>query len=234
MRPSIPVVIAFLWAGAAAQQSPAPAGPYHVGGGVTPPTVIERQEPGYTEQARVAKLQGSVSISIVVGEDGRPRNLRVLKPLGLGLDEAALATVEHWRFQPGTLNGRPVAVMATVDVSFRLLTDPQQWRLARVSFRVPEGATPPAVTQAPYPAALAGASSGAVAVEFDVDEQGRPSNIKVDSSSDPALEDEVIALIREWRFEAAMKNGIPVPAYVMMDFLRGNGHLPANPPTKKN
>ena len=58
-------------------------------------------------------------------------------------------------------------------------------------------------------------------VSFDVDEQGVPNHIHVENSSTPELDDEVIALIREWRFEAAMRNGIPFAVHGYLDFARG-------------
>jgi len=68
-----------------------------------------------------AKYSGTVLLSIVVDERGIPRDIRVVRPLGLGLDEKAIEAVRHWRFRPGMKNGRPVNVRATVEVSFRLL-----------------------------------------------------------------------------------------------------------------
>jgi len=78
-------------------------------------------EPEYSDEARKAKYSGTVLLSIVVDERGIPRDIRVVRPLGLGLDEKAIEAVRHWRFRPGMKNGRPVNVRATVEVSFRLL-----------------------------------------------------------------------------------------------------------------
>jgi len=96
-------------------------GVYRVGGGVSAPVAIYKIEPEYSEEARKAKFQGTVVLSIVVDEQGLPRNFKVVKPLGLGLDEKAIEAVQKWRFTPAKLNGRPVAVQATVEVNFRLL-----------------------------------------------------------------------------------------------------------------
>lgn len=96
-------------------------GVFRVGGGVSAPVPIHRVEPEYSEEARKAKFQGTVVLSIVVDEQGVPRNFKVVRPLGLGLDEKAIEAVTKWRFRPGYREGRPVAVMATVEVNFRLL-----------------------------------------------------------------------------------------------------------------
>ena len=96
-------------------------GVYRIGGGVTQPTVIFQVEPEYSEEARKAKFQGTVVLYVVIDEKGLPRQLKVVRPLGLGLDEKAVEAVKRWRFRPGYLNGKAVAVEATVEVNFRLL-----------------------------------------------------------------------------------------------------------------
>jgi periplasmic protein TonB len=96
-------------------------GAYRIGGGVSPPTVIYKVEPEYSEEARKAKFQGTVVLFIVVDEKGNPRDLRVIRPLGLGLDQKAIEAVEKWRFNPGKKDGKPVPVQATIEVNFRLL-----------------------------------------------------------------------------------------------------------------
>jgi protein TonB len=96
-------------------------GVYHIGGGVSAPTVLFKVEPEYSEEARKAKWQGTVVLSLVVDEAGRPQNLKVLRSLGLGLDQKAIEAVEKWKFKPGVKDGKPVAVQATIEVNFRLL-----------------------------------------------------------------------------------------------------------------
>jgi len=56
-----------------------------------------------------------------VDEKGNPRELKVIRPLGLGLDQKAIEAVEKWKFKPGMKDGKPVAVQATIEVNFRLL-----------------------------------------------------------------------------------------------------------------
>lgn len=96
-------------------------GVYRIGGGVTAPTLIYKVEPEYSEEARKAKFQGTVVLYVVVDEKGMPRDIKVVRALGLGLDEKAVEAVEKWRFRPGYLNGKAVAVAATIEVNFRLL-----------------------------------------------------------------------------------------------------------------
>ncbi len=96
-------------------------GVYRVGGGVSQPILVKKVEPEYSEEARKAKFQGTVILSIIVDEAGLPRNIRVLRPLGLGLDEKAIEAVQKWRFRAAYKDGKPVAVYANVEVNFRLL-----------------------------------------------------------------------------------------------------------------
>jgi TonB family protein len=96
-------------------------GAYRIGGGVSPPRVILKVEPEYSEEARKAKFQGTVILFVVVDEKGNPRELKVIRPLGLGLDQKAIEAVEKWKFRPGMKDGKPVAVQATIEVNFRLL-----------------------------------------------------------------------------------------------------------------
>ncbi len=96
-------------------------GVYKIGGGVSAPSLVFKVEPEYSEEARKAKFQGTVVLYVEVDENGKPRNLRVVRPLGLGLDEKAIEAVQKWRFRPGYKDGKPVAVAATIEVNFRLL-----------------------------------------------------------------------------------------------------------------
>ncbi len=112
-----------------------PPGVYRVGDGVTPPKPIEKHDPDYTPEAKAAKIEGTVVLSVVIGEDGVPRDIGVIRGIaggvveaddgdGLqlyrGLDENAVEAVSRWRFEPGKKDGRPVPVLATIEVNFRL------------------------------------------------------------------------------------------------------------------
>ncbi len=105
------------------QDVPAPAA-FKIGNGVSAPTVLSRRDPAYTEEARVAKIQGSISLSLVVDASGNPQNVQVVRSLDPGLDQKAIEAVREWKFQPGQKDGKPVAVQASVQVFFRLLDKP--------------------------------------------------------------------------------------------------------------
>ena len=102
-------------------QSGAPGLSVQRGRGVTPPELLYKVEPEFSEEARKAKHQGMVLLSIVVDSSGAVRNVRVLQSLGLGLDEKAIEAVTRWRFRPGLFDGKPAATEATVQVHFQLM-----------------------------------------------------------------------------------------------------------------
>ncbi len=95
-------------------------GVYHVGGGVTPPVAIYAPEPEFSDQARMAKYQGQSVVEVIVDVKGMPQDARVVRPLGMGLDEKALEAVKQYRFKPAMLRGRPVPVLIDVIVDFHI------------------------------------------------------------------------------------------------------------------
>lgn len=93
---------------------------YQSGGPVSNPVPIQQPRPAFTAEAKARKVSGSILLSIVIGKDGAVRDVKVLRGLGYGLDESAVDTVtKQWQFKPSTLNGQPVSVQATIEVTFR-------------------------------------------------------------------------------------------------------------------
>jgi TonB family protein len=95
-------------------------GPFRPGSGVEPPRLIREVRPNYTEEGRRRRLGGEVDLEVVVARDGRTTNIRVVRGLGAGLDEQAVAAVRQWRFSPARRNGVPVDVIVDVSVEFTL------------------------------------------------------------------------------------------------------------------
>ncbi len=95
-------------------------GVFRVGGGVSAPKALFTPDPEYSEEARKAKYQGTVVLWLVVGADGHPRDVKVARTLGMGLDQKAIEAVRNWKFEPAMKDGRPVAVQINVEVNFRL------------------------------------------------------------------------------------------------------------------
>jgi protein TonB len=102
------------------QGSPGPVS-YKSLGITQEPKLIHSEEPEYSDEARIARYQGTVLLAIDVDTTGAVKNIRVLRGLGLGLDEKAMAAVVKWRFRPAMASGRPVTAPAQVSVTFHLL-----------------------------------------------------------------------------------------------------------------
>jgi TonB family protein len=92
-----------------------------IGPGVSAPVPVQKGEPQYSEDARIAQLSGTVVVSIVVGTDGLAHDIQVVRGLGLGLDEKAVEALGKWTFKPAIRDGQPVPVAATIEINFRLL-----------------------------------------------------------------------------------------------------------------
>jgi TonB family protein len=96
-------------------------GLYRVGGQVSAPVALNSVEAEFSDEARRAKYQGVCLISLIVDAQGNPQNPRVVRALGMGLDEKALEAVRKYKFKPAMKDGKtPVPVMITVEVNFRL------------------------------------------------------------------------------------------------------------------
>jgi TonB family protein len=103
-----------------------------VGPGVKPPKLIHKIEPEYSHDARAGHVQGTTVIQLIVDEHGNATDITVLSPLGFGLDEKARAAIETWKFTPGSKDGKPVKILATVEVNFRF---PDIWFDAKAEHR---------------------------------------------------------------------------------------------------
>lgn len=91
-----------------------------IGKGLSAPRLITHSNPEFSEEARSAKYQGVVIVSIHVDETGGTRNLRILHPVGMGLDQKAVQTVSQWRFNPAMKDGEAVDMDIAVEVDFHL------------------------------------------------------------------------------------------------------------------
>jgi protein TonB len=85
------------------------------------PELIYKEEPEFSDEARKARHEGTVVIRLEVDTNGRPINIRVVKGLGMGLDERAITAVSHWKFRPAMSGNRAVVAPALANVSFHLL-----------------------------------------------------------------------------------------------------------------
>jgi TonB family protein len=102
-------------------QAPADDKIYKMGNDVTAPRVLQKVDPQYTDEARDAKIEGTVLLSVVIRPDGLAHDINVTTTPDSGLGVKAVEAVQQWKFQPGTKDGEPVAVRAMIEVNFRLM-----------------------------------------------------------------------------------------------------------------
>ena len=113
-------------AGATAQESK-DSKVYTVGNGVKAPVALNPPMPAYTAEARDVGIEGIVLIQAIVRKDGTVDSFKILRGLGYGLDASAINTIAtQWHFDPGTLNGEPVDVRATIEIAFRRRQRPDE------------------------------------------------------------------------------------------------------------
>lgn len=91
-----------------------------IGGAVKPPTPLNMPEPAFNREAKKIRLSGNSLIYLHTEKDGAVTHVRILRPLGAGLDEAAVHAVQSYKFAPANENGNPVAVELNVEVNFQI------------------------------------------------------------------------------------------------------------------
>lgn len=91
-----------------------------LGPGVTPPKAIRMTDPAYSQEAKDARVEGTVLLQMILEADGAPGEIYVSRSLGHGLDEKAIEAVRSWKFNPATKDGQPAAVVMNVEVKFHL------------------------------------------------------------------------------------------------------------------
>lgn len=90
--------------------------------GMTLPRCVYCPDPQYTDEARKTKLQGRVTLRVLVGADGRTAQVKITQGIGMGLDERAVEAVRGWKFDPARDAARhSVAAWVTIEVVFRLI-----------------------------------------------------------------------------------------------------------------
>jgi len=93
---------------------------FRKGEGISPPRALYHPDPEYSETARRAGYQETVQLRVTVSSSGSVQDVKIVSPVGLGLDEKAVQAVSQWRFDPSRKDGSPVPARINVEVTFRL------------------------------------------------------------------------------------------------------------------
>jgi TonB family protein len=181
------------------------------------------------------RVEGLVALYAVIAPDGSPRNLRVIRSLGFGLDEKAIEAARKWRFNPGMKDGTAVSVAATIEVNFRFLKGNRAdiWYSGQMVFPSDAGLTPPVLKDGTMPKPGKDISDESVVLEFTVSSNGSVENIRAIHGSDSSSE-LLTPFLAKWKFEPAIKGNDTVEATARVRFVKGQGDdaakLPLSPP----
>lgn len=184
-----------------------------VGVGVTPPHAIYAPNPEYSEEARKAYRQGVCVLKLDVGSDGSPRNIKVIRSVGMGLDERAVEKVSTWGFDPARKDSKPVAVQSTVEVSFRLYFSPDLSPLVDRAFRYDSEAE----------LALAQAYNQGLGIPQSESEGWHWTELAARDGSPEAQ-----FLMGKHTLDAAKHSGDYVPAYIWFSLAQRGGYKKSN------
>ncbi len=208
---------------APAQANEAPdtrTGLYKVGGRISPPEVLHSVNAEFSDEARRAKYQGVCLISLVVDAEGNPQNLRVVRPLGMGLDEKAMEAIQQYKFKPAMKDGTtPVPTMITIEVDFRLYAGkgplPKSFPQAPHFDSVPANVRPPLLINYVEPKYSSygrkNRISGECVIGLTVDTHGIPQDVHVVTGLEPSLDENAVNAVRKWRYIPAITNGNETP-----------------------
>ena len=184
-------------------------------------------KPSYTEQARLAGVEGTVVVYAEITKNGSPENLRILRSLGFGLDEEALRAVQQWRFEPDPEDEKPSRVAMYVPVRFRL--DRQIYGARAVGaalendiFQIAEGGiTAPRIVSRVGPSyteeARTAKVEGTVVLFAEISSAGVVGNVVVLHGLGKGLDESAVRAIKQWKFSPALKDGRPVAVMITIE-----------------
>ena len=184
-------------------------------------------KPSYTEQARLAGVEGTVVVYAEITKDGSPENLRILRSLGFGLDEEAIRSVQQWRFEPSQESEKPSRVAMYVPVRFRLDRQIYGAQLPSAAgeneiFQIAEGGiTVPRIISRVEPSyteeARTAKIGGTVVLFAEITSAGTVENVVVLHKLGKGLDESAVRAIKQWKFSPALKDGRPVAVMITIE-----------------
>ena len=208
---------------------PAPGGAQDAvrpGGEVTAPRIVKDVKPSYTPAALTAGVEGAVQLQCVVRPDGTVEDVKVTLPLHPELDKEAARALSEWRFEPGRRDGKAVAVLVDVEMTFTLRDDPPapdkgpSLDAPEVLRPGKEVTTPVIVSErkpAYTPAALQGKTQGSVKLACVVLPDGTVGDVRMVERLHPELDEASVRALRQWKFKPGTKGGVAVPVRVEVE-----------------
>ena len=87
---------------------------------IKPPKPVNTPDPNYSEVAKHLQFEGTLVLSAIIDVTGKVRQVRIVRPVGYGLDEKGIEAVQNWKFKPAMHDGKPVAVEMGLEITFNL------------------------------------------------------------------------------------------------------------------
>ncbi len=185
-------------------------------GDVKPPSLIHSVDPEYPEEAAKAGVEGTVIIEARADEKGNVDAVRILRSVP-ALDDAAVAAVKKWKYEPMTINGKPVKVLFTVTVKFRLGQEGRDKlieKFDRGAVKAEGGIQPPKLVHMVEPVyppqARAAGISGIVILAVKTDAAGNVQDAMI-LKSIPQLNRAAIDCVKKWKYEPLVLDGKATP-----------------------
>lgn len=212
-------------------QAPVPDkdGSYRLGPGVEAPYLTSPAMATLPDGADLSRPR-IVRFSAVIAADGSVTRLTVLGPSGDALEAAAMTAVQQSKFAPGAVNGNPVPVAICLRVPFlhvqpaipRLAPCPQPGAGIDAGYRMPPGVSPPRPTQTGNPEYSDEARrkhiEGTVLVSTLINEQGVPTDIRVEKGIGYGLDENAVRSVSQYRFQPATDSeGHPVAVRIAIE-----------------
>ena len=183
---------------------------------VIPPRIVKSTPASYPDYGLTLRVEGTVTLEARVDVHGNLTSIRVVKGLGFGLDEQAIAAVRTWQFAPALKDGVPVEAITQIDVDFKLPASvgPPKTKGMSETVRIGPGVIPPTVISRVQPdyteEARAAKYEGTVVVKATIGVDGTLKVEKVLRELDHGLTENAVEALKQWKFKPGLKNGKPV------------------------
>jgi TonB family protein len=171
-------------------------------------------------------LPGDVTFSCRVSAEGKPSRLRILRASHADFVVAAIESSARWRFKPGMQGNLKVAGELTGDITYSDVKTPTRDKVLAANGITGADGTMPEYSPAPiyfvepvypYERLLAG-EGGSAAVEFTVSASGEVRDVKLREASHPEFGDALVAAVRSWAFDPAVKDGTCIDVALVKRF----------------
>ena len=222
---SAPTATGFQATAQAAPASPDAEGVFSAGPGIVLPRLVDPEPLNYPADAPLAEPPRNCVLELVVGPDGTPSEIKVVRSLIGAADGRASELLAKSHFEPGTLDGKPVPVR--IDVSFhffpnsdsalpRVLARPYPVRVMNHAWDKPPKLIHMVNAQFSDKARRA-KLQGVVLLSLVVNEEGQPTDIQVTRPLGMGLDEKAVQAASQYEFEPATKDGKPVAAKISIE-----------------